>query len=133
MTKKTNNTDLQITFIHQFKRSTRTEWPDKFRICWYFNPETLDYIYEHKNEMFVTNGFILSDGLKEQLPEEFRKKYFEPNERCLLFLLFELQITNFIDSEEVDEYEFENVFGLSKRRYFSAEAIDEWSEQIELL
>ena len=52
MTKKTINTDLQITFIHQFKRSTRTEWPDKFRVCWYFNPETLDYIYEHKNEMF---------------------------------------------------------------------------------
>lgn len=133
MTKKTNNTDLQITFIHQFKRSTRTEWPDKFRVCWYFNPETLDYIYEHKNEMFVTNGFVLSDGLKEKLPEEFRKKYFEPSERCLLFLFFELQIVNFMNSEEVDEYEFENVFGLSKRRYFSAEAIDEWSEQIELL
>ena len=49
MTKKTNNTDLQITFIPQFKRSARTEWPDKFRICWYFNSETLDYIYEHKN------------------------------------------------------------------------------------
>ena len=53
MTKKTNNTDLQITFIHQFKRSTRTEWPDKFRVCWYFNPETLDYVYEHKNEQCV--------------------------------------------------------------------------------
>ena len=83
--------------------------------------------------MFVTNGFVLSDGLKEQLPEEFRKKYFEPGERCLLFLLFELQITNFINSEAVDEYEFENVFGLSKRRYFSMEAIDEWTKQIEKL
>ena len=79
--------------------------------------------------MFATNGFLLSDGLIEQLPEEFRKKYFEPGERDLLFLLFELKSANFINSEEVDEYEFENVFGLSKRRYFSAEAIDDWSEQ----
>ena len=73
MTKKTQKRDLQITFIHQFKRATRTAWPDKFRLCWYFNPETLDYVYEHKNEQFVTNGFVISDGLANQLPEEFRK------------------------------------------------------------
>ena len=133
MSKKTQQRDLQITFIHQFKRSTRTEWPDKYRVCWYFNADTLDYIYEHKDEKFVTNGFVLSDGLVQQLPEEFRKKYFPPSERCLLFLIFELQIVNFINSEEVDDQEFENVFGVSKVRYFSDEAIDEWSEQIELL
>ena len=76
---------------------------------------------------------MLSDGLVQQLPEELRKKYFTPSERCLLFLIFELQIISFINSEEVDDQEFENVFGVSKTRYFSAEAIDEWSEQIELL
>lgn len=133
MTKKTQQRDLQITFIHKFIRSTRTEWPDKFRICWYFNPETLDYIYEHKDEKFVTNGFVLSDGLVQQLPEELRKKFFTPSERCLLFLIFEIQIISFINSEEVDDQEFENVFGVSKTRYFSADAINEWSEQIELL
>ena len=84
MTKKTPKRDLQITFIHQFKRATRTEWPDKFRVCWHFNPESLDYIYEHKDEKFITNGFVLSDGLVQQLPEELRKKYFTPSERCLL-------------------------------------------------
>ena len=133
MTKKTQTRDLQITFIHQFKRATRTLWPDKFRLCWYFNPETLDYVYEHKNEQFVTNGFVISDGLANQLPEEFRKKYFEPSERCLLFLLFELQIVDFINSDNVDDAEFENVFGVTKHRYFSAEAIDEWTEQVESL
>lgn len=133
MTKKTSKRDLQITFIHQFKRSTRTEWPDKFRVCWYFNTETLDYIYEHKDERFITNGFVLSDGLVQQLPDEFRKKYFTPNERCLLFLLFELQIVQFINSEEVDDMDFENVFGVTKSRYFSDEAIDEWTGQVELL
>ena len=102
MTKKTQKRDLQITFIHQFERATRTAWPDKFRLCWYFNPETLYYVYEHKIEQFVTNGFVLSDGLKEQIPEEFRKKYFSPGERLLLFLLFERQIFNFVNSEEVD-------------------------------
>lgn len=133
MTKKTSKRDLQITFIHQFKRATRTEWPDKFRVCWHFNPESLDYIYEHKDEKFITNGFVLSDGLVQQLPEELRKKYFTPSERCLLFLFFELQISEFINSKEVDDIEFENVFGVSKKRYFSVEAIDEWSEQIDLL
>ena len=106
MTKQTQNRDLQITFIHQFKRATRTAWPDKFRLFWYFNPETLDYVYEHKKE---------------------------PSERCLLFLLFELQIVGFINSDEVDDGEFENVFGVTKHRYFSAEAIDEWTEQVEIL
>lgn len=121
MTKKAQKRDLQITFIHQFKRATRTAWPDKFRLCWYFNPENLDYVYEHKNEQFITNGFVISDGLANQLPEEFRKKYFE------------LQIVGFINSDEVDDGEFENVFGVTKHRYFSAEAIDEWTEQVELL
>ena len=77
MTKKTNARDLNIKFIHQFKRSTRTEWPDKFRVCWFFEQNTLDYIYEHKDECFVTNGFVLSDALVKQLPEGYRKKYFE--------------------------------------------------------
>jgi len=133
MSKKTNNTDLQITFIHQFKRSTRTEWPDKFRIAWYFNSDTLDYIYEHKDEKFRTNGFVLSDRLVELLPTEFKKKYFLACERCLLFLLFEFQINQFINSDLVDDLEFERVFGVSKRRYFSDEAIDEWTDQIEKL
>ncbi|WP_166426155.1 hypothetical protein [Paraglaciecola sp. 20A4] len=133
MSKKTSQRDLQITFIHQFKRATRSEWPDKFRLCWYFNTETLDYIYEHKDEKFVTNGFVLSDALNKRLPEEFRKKYFEPHERCLLFLIFELQIVDFINSDKVDDAEFENVFGVTKTRYFSDEAINEWTEQIDLL
>ncbi len=37
------------------------------------------------------------------------------------------------NSDEVDDGEFENVFGVTKHRYFSAEAIDEWTEQVELL
>jgi len=133
MTKKPNTRDLKITFIHQFKRATRTEWDDKFRITWYFNPDTLDYVYEHKNENFCTNGFVVSDRLIEQLPDEFQKKYFLPAERCLVFLLFELQISQFIKSDEVNDTEFENTFGVSKRRFFSDDAIDEWTEQIELL
>ncbi len=133
MSNKTNTRDLNIKFIHQFKRSTRTEWPDKYRLCWFFDPNSLDYIYEHKNEHFITNGFVLSDALVKQLPEGFQKKYFEPNERCLLFLLFEIQIVNFINSDVVDSDEFENTFGVSKNRYFSIEAIDEWTKQIELL
>ncbi|MBD3587437.1 hypothetical protein HHX48_16995 [Salinimonas sp. HHU 13199] len=133
MSNKTNTRDLNIRFIHQFKRSTRTEWPDRFRLCWFFDPDTLDYIYEHKNEHFITNGFVLSDALVKQLPEGFQKKYFEPHERCLLFLLFEIQIVNFINSDVVGSDEFENTFGVSKNRYFSTEAIDEWTEQIELL
>ena len=133
MSNKTNTRDLNIRFIHQFKRSTRTEWPDRFRLCWFFDPNSLDYIYEHKNEHFITNGFVLSDALVKQLPEGFQRKYFEPCERCLLFLLFEVQIVNFVNSEFVDSDEFENTFGVSKKRYFSTEAIDEWTEQIELL
>ena len=133
MSNKTNTRDLNIRFIHQFKRSTRTEWPDRFRLCWFFDPNSLDYIYEHKNEHFITNGFVLSDALVKQLPEGFQRKYFEPHERCLLFLLFEIQIVNFINSEFVDTDEFENTFGVSKKRYFSTEAINEWTEQIELL
>ncbi|WP_235207886.1 MULTISPECIES: hypothetical protein [unclassified Alteromonas] len=50
-----------------------------------------------------------------------------------MFLLFELQIVGFINSDEVDDGEFENVFGVTKHRYFSAEAIDEWTEQVEIL
>jgi hypothetical protein len=133
MTNKTQHCDLHITFIHQFKRSTRTEWDDKFRVCWYFDPKTLDYIYEHKDDRFMTNGFVLSNRLAEQLPEELRKKYFAPNERCLLFLIFEQQIVQFINSDIVNDLEFLNVFGVSKSRYFSVDAIDEWTEQIDLL
>lgn len=133
MSNKTSQRDLQITFIHQFKRATRSEWPDKFRVCWYFNPETLDYIYEHKDEKFVTNGFVLSGSLYQQLPEEFKKKYFAPHERCLLFIIFELEIVDFINSDKVNDTEFENVFGVTKSRYFSDEAINEWTEQIDLL
>lgn len=36
MSNKTDTQDLNIKFIHLFKRSTRTEWPDKFRLCAYF-------------------------------------------------------------------------------------------------
>ncbi|AEE22834.1 hypothetical protein Glaag_1888 [Glaciecola sp. 4H-3-7+YE-5] len=102
-------------------------------VCRYFNPETLDYIYEHKDKKFVTNGFVLASALYQQLPEEFRKKYFEPHERCLLFIIFELAIVDFINSDKVSDTEFENVFGVTKTRYFSDEAINEWTDQIDLL
>jgi hypothetical protein len=104
MTKKTQTRDLQITFIYQFKKATKTAWPDKFRLCWYFNPETLDYVYEHKNKQFVTNGFVISDGLANQLPEELRMKYLDLSERCLLL---ELQIVSFIN---LDDYKTGKVF-----------------------
>ena len=118
MTKKPNTRDLKITFIHQFKRATRTEWDDKFRITWYFNPDTLDYVYEHKNENFCTNGFVVSDRLIEQLPDEFQKKYFLPAERCLVFLLFVFflttQLMSGLNRSNYSEGCFAALFPLSK-------------------
>lgn len=125
----------QIPFIHQFKRETRTpeSWKDKFRVCWFFNPNTLDYIYEHKDEKFRTNGFVLSKGFVEQLPDELRKKFFEANERGLIFSVFGSMMLEYILTDSVSDIEFVSIFGLSKSRYFNQEAFDEFEAVIDLI
>lgn len=133
MSNKTQND--QIPFIHLFTRKTRTpdHWDDRFRICWYFNPETLDYVYEHKNEQFQSNGFVLSKGLVEQLPEVLQKKFFEPKERGLMFCVFGELMHEYLQSGSVTDSEFISVFGMSKLRYFNEEAFFEFEEMIDFI
>ena len=92
MKNKDNNN--QIEFIYKWIRATRSPWKDsdQFRICWYFDEKTKDYIYEHKDELFRCNGFSISKGLAEQLPDELKERYFEPSDRGLLFIIFCSQI-----------------------------------------
>lgn len=126
----------QIAFVHTFQRKTRTpeHWHDKFRICWCFNADSLDYIYEHKDAQFRTNGFVLSKKFVSQLPVEFQKKYFEPNERGLIFAAFFSEIKQFIESDEcVSEAEFIDIFGCTPMRYFSDNAFDDYERMIENL
>ncbi len=133
MSNKTEND--QTPFIHLFTRKTRTpeHWQDRFRICWYFNPDTLDYIYEHKNEQFQTNGLVLSKGLLEQLPEEFQKKFFEPKERGLIFCVFGELMHEYLQAGSVTDSEFISTFGVSKLRYFNEEAFNEFEELIDFI
>ena len=133
MSNKTKND--QTPFIHLFTRKTRTpeHWQDRFRVCWYFNSNTLDYIYEHKNERFQTNGFVLSKGLLEQLPEEFHKKFFEPKERGLIFCVFGEMMHEYLQAGSVSDSEFISTFGVSKSRYFNEEAFNEFEEMIEFI
>lgn len=133
MSNKTNND--QIPFIHLFTRKTRTpdHWDDRFRVCWYFDSDSLDYIYEHKNEHFQTNGFVLSKGLLEQLPEELQKKYFEPDERGLIFSVFGDLMHEYLQAGSVSDSEFISTFGISKSRYFNEEAFNEFEELIDFI
>ncbi|GAB5381576.1 MAG: hypothetical protein Alis3KO_07760 [Aliiglaciecola sp.] len=130
MSNKTEND--QTPFIHLFTRKTRTpeHWDDRFRVCWYFDSDSLDYIYEHKNERFQTNGFVLSKGLVEQLPEELQSKFFEANERGLIFSVFGSIMQKYL-AENVTDEELFSIFGISKKRCFSSEAYDEFEEMID--
>lgn len=133
MSNKTEND--QTPFIHLFTRKTRTpeHWCDRFRVCWYFNSDSLDYIYEHKNERFQTNGFVLSKSLLEQLPEELQKKFFEPKERGLIFCVFGELMHEYLQAGSVSDSEFISTFGVSKSRYFNEEAFNEYEEMIEFI
>ena len=70
----------------------------------------------------------LKTTVADQLPEKTEEVLF-----CRLTELQRQKYNDFLSSDEVDDAEFENVFGVTKNRYFSAEAIDEWAEQVELL
>ena len=132
MSNKTQND--QTPFIHIFTRKTRTpeHWKDQFRVCWYFNPDTLDYIYEHKDHRFSTNGFVLSKGLFVQLPVELQSKFFEANERGLIFSVFGSIMQKYL-TENIKDEEMLSIFGVSKKRYFSKDAYDEFEEMIDLI
>ena len=66
------------------------------------------------------NGFSISAGLSEQLPEEIKKRYFGAGERGLLFIAFLSEITNYIlDDLSVTEDDFLDIFGLPKTAYFA--------------
>ena len=133
MSKKTSKD--QIPFIHLFTRKTRTpeHWDDHFRVCWYFNSDTLDYIYEHKNERFQSNGFVISRGMVQLLPEELQQKFFEPTERGLIFCIFGETMREYIQDDVVSDGEFISTFGVSKRRYFNEEAFTEFEELIDFI
>lgn len=130
MTHQDNN---QIEFIYRWKRNTRSPWDtDAIRVAWYFDDEK-NYIYEHKDELFRCNGFSISKGLSEKLPEDLQNRYFEADERGLLFILFGSQIMTFILGDKtITEREFVNLFGVPKTVYFSEFAIENWENLIDL-
>lgn len=131
-TKQKVTSQNQIPFIHQWVRATRSPFEDdKFRVCWYFNHDTKDYIYEHKNAMFQCNGFSLSKGLCKKLPEELQKRYFDADERGFLFVVLGDDIMEYIhDDASVTEETFQGIFGQSKSAYFAQTSFDEWEDLI---
>jgi len=129
---KENTQQNQIDFIHRWVRKTRSPFEnDTYRICWYFNHETKNYLYEHKNEMLKCNGFSISKGLAEKLPIELQERYFEADGRGLLFVVFGREIKNYINSDSsVSDEDFIDLFGLSKKRFFDESSFDEWENLI---
>lgn len=130
--KNQDNNSNQIDFIHKWVRKTRSPFEnDTYRICWYFNHKTKDYLYEHKNDMLRSNGFSISAGLSEQLPEEFQKRYFGAGERGLLFIAFGTEIMNYVFNDlSVSDDQFLDIFGLSKTAYLSESSYDCWENLI---
>lgn len=122
----------QIDFIHRWVRKSRSPFEnDTYRICWYFNHETKDYIYEHKNEMLKCNGFSISLGFCERLPDELQKRYFEADERGLLFVVFGDEIMKHIlNDSSISEDHFISIYGISKAMYFSKSSFDGWGNLI---
>ena len=130
--KSVDNQKTKIDFIHPWVRKTRSPFEnDTYRVCWYFNHETMDYIYEHKNEKLCCNGFSISAGLCEQMPDEFQKRYFGAGDRGLLFIAFGTEIAAYIFSEaSVTDDEFLDIFGLSKTAYFAESSFDSWEKLV---
>ncbi len=130
--KEKGTQDDQIDFIHRWVRKTRSPFEnDTYRICWYFNHETKDYLYEHKNEMLKCNGFSVSKGLAEKLPIELQERYFEADGRGLLFVVFGREIKNYMNSDlSVSDEDFLDLFGLSKKRFFDESSFEDWESLI---
>jgi hypothetical protein len=132
MAKKQGTQQNQIDFIHRWVRKTRSPFEnDTYRICWYFNHETKDYLYEHKNDMLKCNGFSVSKGLAEKLPIELQERYFEPDGRGLLFVVFGSEIMDYVvNGEAVSDEDFLGLVGLSKKGYFAQSSFDVWDSLI---
>jgi len=129
---KENTGQNQIEFIYKWIRQTRSPWDsDVYRICWYFDHESKNYIYEHKNELLQTNGFSISKTLSELIPDELKKRYFEASERGFIFSVFADEITNYIfDDINITEEDFVNTFGLPKLTYFDEVSFEAWHNLI---
>lgn len=132
MAKQQGTQQNQIDFIHRWVRKTRSPFEnDTYRICWYFNHETKDYIYEHKNKMLKCNGFSISKGLSEKLPNELKERYFDAEGRGLLFVVFGSEIMNYvINGDAVSDDDFLGLFGLSKKGFFADSSFDDWDNLI---
>lgn len=122
----------QINFIHKWIRKTRSPWDsDAYRVCWYFDHDSKNYIYEHKDDMLKCNGFSVSKGLAEKLPIELQERYFEPNGRGLLFVVFGSEIMDYIvNGKAVSDEDFIGLFGLSKKGFFAESSFDDWDNLI---
>jgi len=121
MSKKTN--PALIKWLHKLVKKSRTPWADALRICWFFDEETKQAIYEYRNDKGGTNGFAIISRLKEQLPEHMNQKYFSKDERALVFGCFFTEISEFID-DHVDESDFFNFTGVTLETFFSTESYE---------
>ncbi len=78
------------------KSKTPTKDDDCLRICWYFDEESTQAIYEYRDESGKTTCFAISNLLQQELPEFMSKKYFYPDERALIFGYFFDEMRDFI-------------------------------------
>jgi hypothetical protein len=122
MSKKTN--PALIKWLHKLVKKSRTPWandsPDALRICWFFDDETKQAIYEYRNDKAGTSGFAITSKLQEQLPEHMNQKYFSKDERALVFGYFFTEISEFIN-DHVNESDFFNFTGVTKETFFSTQ------------
>ena len=119
--------DAKFKWLHKLVKKSRTPWtsdtPDALRICWYFDEETKQAIYEYRNDIGYTNGFALTSILQAQLPEHINQKYFSKDERAVVFGYFFTEISEFVTAH-INEGVFFNFTGVTKEVFFSIESYE---------
>jgi hypothetical protein len=121
--KLTKNEKINWRYKLLRKSKTPTKFDDHLRICWYFDEDSKQAIYEYRDECGSTNCFAITNLLQQELPELMSKKYFYPDERALIFGYFFDEINTFISSNIADAELF-NFCGVTKEIFFSIENHD---------
>jgi hypothetical protein len=109
------------------KSKTPTNSKDCLRICWFFDEESKQAIYEYRDERGGTTCFAVTNILQRELPDFMSKKYFYPDERALLFGYFFDEIKIFVN-KNVGHEDFFNFCGVTKKVFFSLDSHNELLE-----
>lgn len=120
---------VNIEFHKIYKRSSRSCWNDKSRVCLLFLPELKAGIYIHLGDEGI-NGISISKPLHDRLPKDLQTQYIPFVQIDIVLHLYANEMEEF-SLTQVETNEFKKIFMVHPTAFFSESAKYHWRKAYE--